>query len=325
MQPLRAPALRPGDVISVVAPAGPPDRARVERGLAALEQRGFRLRTYGPLFAGRGYLAADDEERLRQLNAALRDPETAAVFPARGGYGCARLLAGLDYQALARRPKIVVGFSDLTALHAAIDARLGLVTFHSPNLQDGLGAEAGLSDLADKWFWRAVLAEAYRRDDAGTGYAVELDGPAADRLRTLVPGVARGRLCGGNLAVFAGLAGSPYLPDLAGRILVVEDVGEAPYRIDRFLAQLRLSGALERIAGALLGQFTDCEPNAGSPSLNVEETLHDYFGRLSVPVLAGFPLGHTRAHVTLPLGAPVEVDATGRRLRVLEDPVATNC
>jgi muramoyltetrapeptide carboxypeptidase len=305
--------LAPGDCVSVVAPAGPPDPVRVARALDELERLGLRVKTYGELFAPRGYLAAPDDERLRQLNAALRDPQTAAVLPARGGYGCARLLEGVDYQALTRRPKVLVGFSDLTALHAAIATHTGLVTFHGPNLQDGWGREGGFPPAARQAWQRAVFGF----DDAPEGELV-LDAEARDRLVTLVPGVAQGRLYGGNLAVWAGLVGSPYVPDLRGHVLLLEDVGEQPYRVDRFCAQLRLAGALDGLAAVLVGQFTDCDAAADAPSLSLDETLRDYLLPLGVPVLAGFPAGHVPDNVTLPLGALVEVDASSRRVRLLE-------
>jgi muramoyltetrapeptide carboxypeptidase len=310
---LRAPSLKPGDAVSVVVPAGPPDPVRVSRALGELERLGLRVKTYGDLFAPRGYLAAPDDERLRQLNEAFRDPHTAAVLPARGGYGCARLLEGVDYQALKQRPKVLVGFSDLTALHAAIAARTGVITFHGPNLQDGWGREGGFPTAARQAWERAVFGA----QESPQGEIV-LDAEHRDRLVTLVPGVAQGRLYGGNLAVWAGLVGSPYLPDLRGNVLLLEDIGEQPYRLDRFFAQLRLAGALDGLAAVLVGQFTDCAAADDAPSLSLEETLRDYLLPLGVPVLAGFPAGHVPDNVTLPLGALVEVDASARRVRWLE-------
>ncbi|MBX3426112.1 MAG: LD-carboxypeptidase [Pirellulales bacterium] len=304
------PALRSGDTIGVFAPAGVVPRERLERALARISARGFRVKTYGDLFRERGYLAGDDDARAAELNAALADPETTAVMPARGGYGCARLVDRLDYAAVRRRPKLVAGFSDLTAIHAALAAQTGLATLHSPNLVDGWGGEEPPTEWVEESFWQAA--------GLVSGVFGELTAPppqAAAGLATLRSGVAEGPLIGGNAAVFAGLTGSPYMPDFAGAILFLEDVGERPYRLDRMLAQMRLAGLLDKLAGVLLGQFTDCDEAPDNPSLALSEVWDDYFGSLGVPVLAGYPTGHVRDNATLPLGTSVRIDATNQTVQ----------
>ncbi|MCA9235092.1 MAG: LD-carboxypeptidase [Planctomycetales bacterium] len=318
-----APALRPGDAIGVIAPAGPVNRERLQRALGRVEARGFRIKTYGDLFAEHGYLAGDDARRLGELNAALADPETAAVMPARGGYGCARLLAGIDYDTVRRRPKIVTGFSDISALHAALQSQTGLATFHSANLIDGWGDPEPPTDWVEQAFWQMLKGETNAAVDEDVDSAGTLPPAGAESKReTLVAGVAEGMLIGGNAAVFTGLAGSPYLPDSRGAILFLEDVGEQPYRIDRMLAQLKLSGYLDEVAGVLLGQFTDCTAADEKPSLDLATVFADYLQPLGVPVLAGFPSGHVRDNLALPLGTRVQLDADRQTHAILEPPVA---
>ena len=317
---IKAPGLRRGDMIGVVAPAGPVDRARLERALARFHAIGFRTRTYADVFRGGDYLASDDDTRARELIAAFTDPETTGVWCARGGYGVVRLLERIDFDALRQQPKVFVGFSDISALHAAIQNRVGLVTIHAPNLQDGFGAEAEMSPATASALWSAVLAE--KQSAAGDGYAFDLSGPLAAELEPLAGGKARGRLTGGNLAVVCGTIGTPYEMDTAGRILFVEDVGEPLYRIDRFLAQLALAGKLRAAAGILTGSFSgDDEPAPGFDAA-VRQLLRDYTAPLGIPVLAGFPAGHRRENLALPINALVEVDADARRVRVCENPVA---
>lgn len=317
-------ALRSGDTIAIVVPASPVNRERLDRAIARYEQLGFRIKTYGDLYRQHGYLAGDDTTRAQELMTAFTDPEVAAVFPARGGTGVTRLLDMLDYNAIRRHPKIFAGFSDNTALHLALQSQTGLVTFHSPHPMDGLGVEAGLSDLSDRTYWGALLADSYY-DSTGklkqAGYEVPLTQAERKAITQRHAGVARGRLVGGNLALVTALMGTPYEIDTTNNILLLEDVGEPPYRIDRFLSQLKLAGKLDVLSGVLLGQFTDCVPLDEKPSLTMETIFQDYFGKLGIPVLQNFPTGHCRDNATLPLNVPVELDADSGRLTILENPV----
>jgi muramoyltetrapeptide carboxypeptidase len=312
-------ALRRGDAISVVVPAGPLDRERMERALARLQQRGFRAKTYGDIYRSRGYLAGDDATRAAELMAAFSDPETSAVWCARGGYGVARLLDRIDYDVIRRHPKVFIGFSDITALHLAVNQQTGLVTFHGPSLQDGFGNADDMLAANETALWRAVWAE--EQPSPPSGYALEAIETNQDGLRAIRPGRAIGRLTGGNLAVLAGVMGTPFEIETAGRILFLEDVGERLYRIDRYLAQLWLAGKLQEAAGVLIGSFSYDEEPAETPEA-LAELFDDYFGRLKVPVLAGFPAGHTRINLTLPMGALVEIDAGDKRVAVCENAVA---
>jgi len=319
MQPIIPKALRTGDTIALVAPASPVKRRRIEVAIERLEAKGFHIKLYGDLCRQHGYLAGDDATRAEELMAAFTDPEVAAIFPARGGTGVTRLLDLLDYNVIRRHPKIIAGFSDITALHLALHSQTGLVTFHSPHPMDGIGVPNGLSDLSARTYWRAFLEDEYSDKN---GYDVPLTGQEREPIVTMYSGKATGRIVGGNLALVVALMGTPYEIDTTGNILLLEDINEQPYRIDRSLSQLKLAGKLDVLAGVLLGQFTKCEASPNDASLTLDEIFHSYFGELDIPVLQNFPTGHCRDNVTLPLNVDVEIDADERKVKVLENPVS---
>ncbi len=306
----RPPALQPGDRVAVVAPASPPDPEKLEAGLRRLEATGLIVERGRTLSARRGYLAGDDQLRADELNHYLQRTDIRAIFCARGGYGCLRLLPLLDYEAAARAPKLLVGYSDITALHLALLRRARL---------------PGLSGPMVAIDWPLLDAETEQRFwELASGAAPDPLLPVGSvSPRVLRPGMAEGPLVGGTLSVLVRLVGTPFLPDLTGAILFLEDIGEAPYRIDGMLAQLRLAGVLDRLAGLILGDFTDCVPGTSTPSLSLDEILADYFHAAPYPVVTGFPYGHVAAKNTLPVGvrARLVADASGMRLSLLE-PVA---
>ena len=302
----RAPALRPGDLIRFVAPAGPADPAQVEACRRICEAKGFRVAIPANLFRRDRYLAGSDDDRAAELDAAIRDPEARAIFPCRGGYGLTRILDRVDYRAIRDDPKIVTGFSDLTALHLAIARHARVVTLHSPMPQAALDREDGEHAYASASFWKAV------RGEAGGEVALPAGRPAPTRL---VGGRATGRLVGGNLTLICSTLGTPYAIEPEGNVLLIEDTGEAPYRVDRMLVQLRLAGVLDRVAGLLIGDFNETDV-AG-----VEEVVRRECSRLRVPVLRGFPVGHNPLNATLPHGGLVELDAEVARVRLLEPAV----
>jgi len=247
---------------------------------------------------------------------------------------------------IRRNPKIFIGFSDITALHIAINQRTGLITFHSPNPEWGLGGETNLSPFAAQWFWRAINLPSLdgkgrgrvknsRSHPTTVGYTIETRPPdpgksdeasifdGVPRPITLHEGQARGRLIGGNLSVVHALMGTPFEIQIDGKILFLEDVGEAPYRVDRMLSTLRLAGKLDRVAGVILGAFTAREGEAPwDEDASMNDVLRDYFAELGVPVVMNFPVGHVRYNATLPIGALAELDAKNQTLRLLENPVA---
>ncbi|MHC5540937.1 S66 peptidase family protein [Singulisphaera rosea] len=310
----KARALRERDTIAFVAPAGPSDPNRVEQSRKSLEAMGYRVRVPKDLFRRDRYLAGSDDARAKELNEAIRDPEVRAVFPCRGGYGLMRILDRVDYEAIRKDPKIITGYSDLTALHLAVARRSRVITFHSPMPESALYRVDGEYAYASSVFWKTVRGEGFS-GNARDGVVVDLP-EGRPKPVSLVGGKARGRVVGGNLTLICATLGTPYALEADGNILIVEDTGEAAYRIDRYFAQLRLAGVLDRIAGLIVGTFDDTDEKA------VEVVVREYASQLRVPVLLNFPLGHTPFNATLPHGGWIELDADSSRVRLLETPVA---
>jgi muramoyltetrapeptide carboxypeptidase len=310
-----------GHLVEVIAPAGPVAPERLEAGLAWLKERGISLREAPNLRAVHGHLAGTDPQRAAALEAALLRPGIDLAWAARGGFGCARLLARLDWKALQARGDglaTVVGYSDLTALQTALWTRLGRVSWHGPMVAVELAGE--LDALSGAWLdWALELREAPATGATRGGPRLTVEHPepgrpartlALDPARVLVPGRAEGPLLGGNLSVLTSLAGTPWWPDFEGALLLLEDHGEYPFRLDRHLAQLANAGALERIAGVLLGHFPDCgEPDPAKSTFTLAQLWEHYFGPLGVPVVSGLPVGHAPPRITLPIGGRALLEA----------------
>lgn len=320
-------ALQPGDTIMFVAPAGELIETRVLLAKQRLEERGFKVILPDTLFRQLGYLAGTDQQRADELMAAFTDPNVNAIFPGTGGYGATRILPLLDFDVILANPKVFIGFSDITALHIAIHQRTGLITFHSPNPQWGLGSDEGLHPLAEKYWWRTLLSSSYE-DPNATGWRFDFTGH--DDVGDLVPlstGQGEGKLIGGNLSLVAAMMGTPDEPQTAGNLLFLEDLGEAPYRIDRMLRQLDNGGKLDNPAGVLLGGFTFRRDDKPLPdgAWTVEDILRQYFEGRDYPVVMRVPFGHQRANTTLPVGAMAElrtdVETGESSLRLMENPV----
>jgi muramoyltetrapeptide carboxypeptidase len=298
------PSLGPGARVALVAPAGPlRGSADVECAEASARRLGWEPVLAPHALRRAGYLAGSDAERLADLDGAIHDPSIDGIWCLRGGYGTMRLLDALDVGALRRRPKALVGFSDITALHAAVGRGSGLVSFHGPVARHLLPGRSERS-------LRATVVE--RRCGCG----------AAPGARVLRPGRAAGRLAGGNLALLASLCGTRWMPELDGAILVIEDVHEAVYRVDRMLRQLLLAGALAGVRALVAGQFTDVPVEPHGEARPLDEVLYEVAEALDVPCLAGVPVGHVDEQWTLPLGAHAEVDVDGGRLDVTPASVA---
>jgi muramoyltetrapeptide carboxypeptidase len=309
---LRPAALKVGDTIAFVAPAGPVDPERIGKAKARLEDLGFKVKVPETLNRRDRYLAGTDADRAAEFNAAVKDRSVQAVFAVKGGYGLTRILDRIDYAAVRANPKVIAGFSDITALHLAVAKKCRVVTFHSPMPQFALWRTDGGFGYSSGVFWRTLRADKYPAD--GGGYDIPLP---ADRPKPtcLVPGTAVGRLVGGNLSLVAATVGTPYQIEPDGNILVIEDTGEAAYRVDRMLCQLRLAGLLDRFAGVIVGTFDGADPK------ELAAVVREYFGRGKVPVVVGFPVGHTAYNATLPHGGRVELDAAALTVRVVEPPV----
>ncbi len=312
---VRARRLQPGDTVALVNPSS----ARHERepyaiAIETLQALGFKVREAPNLRARYGHLAGTDAQRASDLNTLFADPGVHGLLAFKGGSGCNRILPLIDYGLVRRNPKFVGGYSDTTALLSALNAQTGLVTFHCP-----MGTSEW-NDFSVQSFRGAVmqaqaltLANVPEREDALV--------PSGGRITTLHGGRAQGRLLGGNLSVLASLAGSPYWPAWDGAILFLEEVNEAIYRVDRMLSTLKLAGVLDRLAGVVLGAFTNCEPGEGYGSLTLDEVFDDHFQPLNVPVYAGAQFGHIKRKFTLPVGLEVEMDADKGTLRFLQPAV----
>jgi muramoyltetrapeptide carboxypeptidase len=293
------PPLSAGARVALVAPAGPlRDEQELQAAITHARSLGWEPLPAPHALSRHGYLAGTDEQRAHDFNAALRDDRVDGIWCLRGGYGAMRILSALDYDALRRNPRPLLGYSDITALHCAVNVRCAVVSYHAPT------ARGALTDFSRDSLVRAVVEQV---DPCGRAVLA----------RVLRGGRATGPLVGGNLALLAALSGTPYAPDYDGAILVLEDVGETTYRIDRMLQQLRLAGALDRVAGIAFGQFTEGPDAIDSPTCPLDEVLREAADAAGVPAMAGIPLGHVGDQWTIPLGARAELDADARTLHVL--------
>lgn len=296
--------LRKGDVIAIFAPAGPVDSKRLSRGIARLGKAGFVPEVADGLMSKDGYLAGSDSHRTDQALWALSLPEARAAMAARGGYGTTRLLPHIDWKKFARRPRLVVGYSDLTAILSYLSTRLGVPSIHGPM------AAADLATRAD-----GPALAAFARLAAGEASPLEPWGLPCERLRG---GAVEGILSGGCISVITSLLSTPFEPDFRGALLFLEDVAEPCYRIDRMLTQWIQSGRLRGIAGIVVGKI---RPVGGDTGEDLRRVFA-YAGRsLSVPVWYGFPAGHEGPNYALPFGVRARIDSRGR-LYLLESPVA---
>jgi muramoyltetrapeptide carboxypeptidase len=295
---VRPAALRPGDQVAVISPAGPASPDRVAAGMALLRSWGLRPATTPHALARHRYLAGTDQQRAADLNAALADPRVRGVIVTRGGYGSQRIADRVDLAAVRADPKVLVGFSDLTALHLALWRGARLAGLYGP----GAAWRPGRTGPGSARSLRAALMS--------TKPVVLSRDPAEPTAPVSRAGAACGRLLGGNLCLLATSVGTPDLPDLTGAILLLEDVDEPPYKVDRMLTQLRRAGALDGLAGVALGQFTRCGDAA------VADVLAERLTGLGVPVLGGLPVGHGDGQHTVPLGVPATLDVAAGTLTV---------
>jgi muramoyltetrapeptide carboxypeptidase len=305
--------MRKGDLIGIICPASPvPDSSRIEKGVRYLEGLGYRT-TVGPNAMRRtGYLAGTDDERAEDIHAMFANRKVRGIFCARGGYGTPRLLSRIDYRLIARNPKILLGYSDLTALFLAIWRKCRLVTYHGPMLAVDLSGD--VNPVAEESLWRTLCSPEPRA-------TVALADPSPHEVNN--PGAATGRLLGGNLSLLVSLLGTPYMPDVRRGILFIEEIGEDPYRVDRMLTHLGNAGILARASGVATGQFTDCVPrDPAAPSFSLGMILAGAAESTGKPFQTGFPIGHEKRMVTVPVGIRARLDA-GKGLLTLLEPAIT--
>lgn len=294
MKLIKPRALEFGDTIGVIAPASPPKEARyIDPAIAALKTMGFKVKLGSAARKRTGFLAGSDHERADDINRMFADKQISGILCLRGGYGAARTLDKLNYGVIKRNPKILCGFSDITALHLAIFKKSGLMTFHGPTLLTLLGPKERSDYTLTSWLRSVMVAEPY--GDVRRGMPKKYS-----KARTLLKGTASGALVGGNLSIITSLVGSEYLPSFSGKILFLEDVNEAPYRVDRALTQLLLSGALRGVKGIAIGDF--------GGTGDFESVFRDRLSSLKVPVITGLPIGHIDDFATVPQGALARIE-----------------
>jgi muramoyltetrapeptide carboxypeptidase len=289
---VRPPRLKPGDTIGIVAPAGPFDPEKFMKGKSVLESMGFQTVFEEGVFQKHGFLAGTDIQRADQVNRLFADPTVQAIFCARGGYGSMRILSLLDFETIQTHPKIFLGFSDISAMLSVFFDRCSLVTFHGPVV--------------------TTLAKATEKTIIAMKTVLTSDVPfelTPENGKVIKPGVCSGALIGGNLTTLCHLVGTSFEPNFKEKILLIEDVGEMPYRIDRMLTQMKLAGCFNEIAGLILGTFKECG------QLNeIVDIFNDIFEDLDIPILAGFEVGHGEHNLTIPMGLGATLDTDKKRL-----------
>jgi muramoyltetrapeptide carboxypeptidase len=305
-------ALRRGDTIGVIAPSGPVPPDVLPKAQAELEALGFRVKmgetcsqSYG------GYLAGPPELRARELNEMFADPAVDAIMCMRGGYGSPQILPLLDYACIAENPKLFIGYSDITALHAALGQKAGLATLHGPMAQTGIAF--GLDPVSRDSLLRAMT------DPAPLGRIVN---PEGEEIVCLVEGEACGPIVGGNLSLVAALMGTPYELDTRGKLLFLEDIGEEPYRVDRMLTQLALAGKFDDCAGVIIGTWTDCAPSERfAHGFSVLDVFCNIVVPFQKPTIWNLQSGHGHYNLALPFGVQAYLNASAGILEIEESVV----
>ncbi|WP_366247783.1 LD-carboxypeptidase [Terribacillus aidingensis] len=300
---MKASVWKKGDTIGIVSPAGPIKREELEQGIKIVESLGLHVKLGKHVFDKYGYLAGSDSDRAADLNDMFKDNEVKGIICSRGGYGSARIVEMLDYEAIKQNPKVLLGYSDITYLHTAIRQRTGLITFHGPMVASDMGE----SDFAKLSY--DLLQQFFIPQDVVYTTAIS-------PLEAIVHGRATGALVGGNLSLLTSTLGTPDEIDTKGKLLLLEDVSESPYKIDSMLNQLKLAGKLDQAAGILIGDFTDCEAKDPETSLSFDQVLVDYLTDLEKPVLKGFRIGHCNPNITVPLGTEATMDTKTKTLQV---------
>jgi muramoyltetrapeptide carboxypeptidase len=301
MRLIKPERLKKGDVIGIISPASSPlDPNKLDSGVKYIERLGYRVEIGKNVGKVNGYLAGSDQERADDLNSMFKNKNVKAIICLRGGYGAFRILDRINYKLIRNNPKIFVGFSEITAIQTAILHKAGLITFAGPMVASDFAN--GVSSYTEELFWRLITS------NKKLG---RLRYPDQTRLSAITKGSATGRILGGNLAVFNALIGSAYFPLLKDRILLLEDVAELPYKVDRMFNQLKLLKVFNKVKGIVLGRFVDCyEHDPMKKTLTLGEVMEDYLNELKIPVAYTFPHGHIKDKVTVPIGINIKMNAT---------------
>ena len=309
MHIIKPPHIQRGDVIGICAPAGPPNRNALEKGIQYIESLGYRVTLSRNIFRRHGYLAGTDRQRVSDLHELFLDKKVKVIFAARGGYGTQRILPLLNYSLIKKKPKLVVGYSDITALQLALFTKAGLTSVTGPVVADMPGT---FRKQSEELFWRTLTST---KPLPPLQSNPEFKIPTGQRFST-------GKLMGGNLSLITALIGTPFFPRRNDMILLLEDIDERPYRLDRYLQQVKLNGVIARSKGVVLGDFTDCTPAKGKPSLSIASVFQETFQDYSYPIVSGFRYGHVKNSLTLPIGVTVTLDSKRNEVKFLDSAVS---
>ena len=297
---IRPPHLKKGDLIGLISPASSPKKEEVLKAIQFLKEQGFKVKLGRNYDKKEGYLAGSDQERVSDLHEMFSDSNVKAIWCTRGGYGSGRLSEWIDLELIRKNPKIFVGYSDITYLHVLFNHACNLVTFHGAMCQPELSQEC---------------------IDVSTMDTVEVFLNQKEWLlptknaRTIVSGRAEGQIIGGNLVVFMSTFGTKDEPNLDGKIVFFEDIGEDPYKIDRMLNQFYLSRKWENVSGFLLGSFKDCKPTTDH-GITIQTVLDEYFKKMNKPTMCQLPIGHEVPNYLLPLNCPSEMNTWTKKIHV---------
>ena len=299
--------LQQGDSVAIIAPASPCDKKLIDKCIASLNELGLKVVIGESCISEHGFLSGTDDIRANDINCMFADKNIKGIFALRGGYGCARLLDLLDFKLIKKNPKIFIGYSDITALHIAINQKSKLITYHGPMISTEL--IKGLDEYS---------ADYYKKFIFGNEKVEELFNPEGNTLEVINNGIASGQLIGGNLSLICSSLGTKYEINTKNKILFLEEVEEVPYKVDRMLTHLKQSGKLKDVNGIILGAFTNCIAPNNKKSLSLQEVFNEIILPLKKPTISNLVCGHCLPTLTLPLGEKVLLDANNKKVKILE-------
>lgn len=303
---IRPKPLKKGDTVAIIAPASPADKNLIDSCINSLENLGLNVVVGNSCTSEYGFLSGTDDIRANDINSMFANKSINGIFAIRGGYGCARLLNLIDFNLIKKNPKVFIGYSDITALHIAINQKSKLITYHGPMVSTEL--IKGLDDYSFNYYNKFLFSN---------DNMIELCNPIENPIKTINPGIAEGKLIGGNLSLICSSLGTKYEINTKNKILFLEEVGEVPYKVDRMLTHLKQSGKLKDANGIILGAFTDCVAPKDKKSLSLDDIFNEIILPLKKPTIYNLACGHCLPTLTLPLGAKIRLDANNIKLNVI--------